>query len=77
MKKKVLEREIATALEDGIITHDERAAIDKLSASMGISNEELEELITSYKPQLKSHVVCEKCGHKTPVNDAPNDNNHT
>ncbi len=76
MKKKVLEREIATALEDGIITHDERAAIDKLSASMGISNEELEELITSYQPQLKSHVVCEKCGHKTPVTDAPNDN-HT
>lgn len=68
IKKKYLEREIATALEDGVITDEERRIIDKLSDSMGISKEELEELIAGFKPTKVKHVVCEKCGHKTPHN---------
>ena len=68
IKKKYLEREIETALEDGVITDEERRIIDKLSDSMGISKEELEELIAGFKPTQVKQVVCEKCGHKTPHN---------
>lgn len=61
-RKKHLEREIVTALEDGIITNSEKHAIDELSSSMGISTHELEQLISSYKAQQALSFKCSKCG---------------
>jgi voltage-gated potassium channel len=61
-RKQLLEREIATALQDGIITSEEQAAIEKLSQSMGISTEELEHVILNYNRHNSKPVTCEHCG---------------
>jgi len=59
-RRKTLEDEIVTALEDGIITDDERNAIDQLADTMDISHQELEQLITSHK---QKKVLCQFCPH--------------
>lgn len=61
-RKKLLEREIATALRDGIITSEEQAAIEKLSESMGISSQELEQVILNYNRHNSKSVTCAHCG---------------
>jgi voltage-gated potassium channel len=61
-RKQLLEREIATALQDGIITSEEQAAIEKLSQSMGISTEELEHVILNYNRHNSKPVTCAHCG---------------
>lgn len=61
-RKQLLEREVADALKDGIITSEEQAAIEKLSQSMGISSQELEHVILNYNRQNSKPVTCEHCG---------------
>ena len=61
-RKQLLEREIATALKDGIITSEEQAAIEKLSQSMGISSQELEHVILNYNRHNSKPVTCKHCG---------------
>lgn len=61
-RKQLLEREIATALQDGIITSEEQAAIEKLSQSMGISSQELEQVILNYNRHNSKPVTCTHCG---------------
>lgn len=61
-RRKKLEREIATALKDGIITTDEQDAIERVSNSMGISSHELEYAILDYKKNKPHSVTCNNCG---------------
>ncbi|TMP82576.1 potassium channel protein [Pseudoalteromonas phenolica] len=61
-RKQLLEREVADALKDGIITSEEQAAIEKLSQSMGISSQELEHVILNYNRHNSKPVTCEHCG---------------
>ena len=61
-RKQLLEREVANALKDGIITSEEQAAIEKLSQSMGISSQELEHVILNYNRHNSKPVTCEHCG---------------
>ena len=61
-RKQLLEREVANALTDGIITSEEQAAIEKLSQSMGISSQELEHVILNYNRHNSKPVTCEHCG---------------
>lgn len=61
-RKQLLEREIATALQDGIITSEEQVAIEKLSQSMGISSQELEQVILNYNRHNSKSVTCAHCG---------------
>ena len=61
-RKQLLEREIATALRDGIITSEEQSAIEKLSQSMGISSQELEQVILNYNRHNSKSVTCAHCG---------------
>jgi voltage-gated potassium channel len=60
-RKQLLEREIATALKDGIITSEEQAAIEKLSQSMGISSQELEQVILNYNRGISQSMTCNNC----------------
>lgn len=55
-RRQNLEKEIESALEDGIITPTEKLAIDRLSDSLGISSTELEQLISNYKSH-KEHYL--------------------
>ena len=61
-RKQLLEREVANALKDGIITSEEQAAIEKLSQSMGISSQELEQVILNYNRHNSKSVTCAHCG---------------
>ncbi|MBQ4837449.1 ion transporter [Pseudoalteromonas luteoviolacea] len=61
-RKQLLEHEIATALQDGIITSEEQVAIEKLSESMGISSQELEQVILNYNRHNSKSVTCAHCG---------------
>ena len=60
-RKQLLEREVANALKDGIITSEEQAAIEKLSQSMGISSQELEHVILNYNRHNSKLATCENC----------------
>lgn len=61
-KRKLLEREIATALEDGIITADEQVAIERISDTIGISSQELEHAIINFRNVKPHSVTCKNCG---------------
>ncbi|MDK1285717.1 ion transporter [Pseudoalteromonas umbrosa] len=61
-RKQLLEREVANALKDGIITSEEQAAIEKLSQSTGITSQELEHVILNYNRHNSKPVKCEHCG---------------
>ncbi len=61
-RRKLLTREIDTALQDGIISLDERVAIEKISDSMGISSQELDDVISSYRKLKSRHTFCDRCG---------------
>lgn len=61
-KRKLLNREIATALQDGTISLDEQVAIEKISDSMGISPQELNDVISSYRKLKSRHTFCDICG---------------
>ena len=60
-RKQLLEREVANALKDGIITSEEQAAIEKLSQSMGISSQELEHVILNYNRGIPQSMTCNNC----------------
>ena len=60
-RKQLLEREVANALKDGIITSEEQAAIEKLSQSMGISSQELEHVILNYNRDIPQSMTCNNC----------------
>ncbi|WP_371373387.1 ion transporter [Thalassotalea aquiviva] len=62
-KRKHLEQEIASALEDGVISRSEKTAINDICDSMGVSSEELEQLIRHYQDHKNQIIVCEKCGN--------------
>lgn len=68
-RKQLLEREIETALQDGIITSEEQAAIERLSVSMGISSQELEHVILSFNNNTPQSLICDNCGKKVLVRD--------
>lgn len=61
-KRKLLEREIVTALEDGIITADEQIAIERISDTIGISSQELEQAILNFRNVKHRSVICKNCG---------------
>ncbi|MEI5637726.1 MULTISPECIES: ion transporter [unclassified Pseudoalteromonas] len=67
MRKQLLEREIATALQDGVIISEEQTAIKKLSESMGISSQELEHVILTYTRNTPPSVTCNNCGKEVLV----------
>lgn len=66
-RKQLLEREIATALQDGIITSEEQAAIEKLSESMGISSKELEQVILNNNRNTPRSLKCDNCGKEITI----------
>lgn len=68
-RRQLLEREIATALEDGIITSEEQVAIEKLSESMGISASELKKVILNYNRNMTYSVTCDNCGKELSINN--------
>lgn len=61
-RRKLLNREIATALQDDFISLDEKVAIEKISDSMGISHQELDDVISSYRKLKSRHTFCDRCG---------------
>ncbi len=66
-RKQSLEREIVTALKDGVISYSEQQAIDELSESLGISGKEVELLIQDCKAQKTHSITCDKCGNKIKI----------
>ena len=46
-RKKHLEAEVANALEDGVVTVSERAALDRLAEELNITQDSLERLLNS------------------------------
>jgi len=59
---------VAHALEDGVVTHSERKALDKLAAELNISQDNLEKLLNTRALTLYPSVTCPHC-HKT-INDS-------
>ncbi|MBE1299899.1 MAG: ion transporter [Alteromonadaceae bacterium] len=60
-RKKHLEVEVAHALQDGIVTTSERAALDKLAEELNISQENLEKLLNSRALTNYSPITCPHC----------------
>lgn len=67
-RRELLEQEINAALEDGVITSEEQSIIEKLSQSMGISADELEQAILNCNKNTTCSVTCDNCGKTLYVN---------
>lgn len=62
LRRQRLEKEIETALDDGVITSSEKQSIDRICSSMGVSGSELEQIISNYKAQKMPVLKCDNCG---------------
>lgn len=61
LRKRMLEVEVANALQDGIVTKDERAALDSLTEQLDLSSDVLEQLIHTREMEQVKVINCPQC----------------
>jgi len=60
-------QEIDFALEDGVLTEDERQTLQRMRAELGLSAEDAEHIFKLSMEQIKhEHQQCPNCGHNLP-----------